>query len=172
LYSDALLFRRLNHDIWTARGIVDALCVPLLAVATARNPKLSLDIAVSRRFVFHSTAMSGAALYLLAMSAAGYYIRYFGGSWGVVLQMTFLFGALLLLFVMFSSGTLRARLKVFLSKHFFSYHYDYREEWLKFTQALSEGEPGTQLHERSIRAIAELVDSPGGALWLAPDSGV
>jgi putative PEP-CTERM system histidine kinase len=171
LYSDALLFRRVNDDIWAARGVVNALIVPLLAVATARNPKWSLDISVSRRILFRSTAMFGAAVYLLVMAAAGYYIRYFGGNWGVVLQVTFLFGALLLLFVTIFSGTLRARLKVFLSKNFFSYHYDYREEWLRFTRTLSEGEPGIQLRERSIQAIAELVDSPGGALWLAQDMG-
>ena len=40
LYSDTLLFRRVNADIWAARGVVDALAVPLLAVATARNPAL------------------------------------------------------------------------------------------------------------------------------------
>jgi len=113
-----------------------------------------------------------AAVYLLVMAAAGYYIRYFGGSWGAVLQVTFLFGAMLLLFVVLFSGTLRARLKIFLSKNFFSYRYDYREEWLRFTGILSEGEPGVQLYERSIQAIAELVDSSGGALWLSQDVGV
>ena len=35
------------------------------------------------------------------------------------------------------SGRLRALLRVQLSKHFFSYRYDYREEWLKFTGALA-----------------------------------
>ncbi|OGA44081.1 MAG: histidine kinase [Betaproteobacteria bacterium RIFCSPLOWO2_12_FULL_63_13] len=171
LYSDTLLFRRVNEDIWAARGVVNALVVPLLAVAAARNPTWSLDVSVSRRFVFHSTAVLGAAVYLLVMAGAGYYIRYFGGSWGVVLQVTFLFGALLLLFVILASGTLRARLRVFLNKNFFSYHYDYREEWLRFTRTLSEGEPGLQLRERSIQAIAELVDSPSGALWLSQDLG-
>lgn len=171
LYSDALLFQRVNADIWAARGVVNALVVPLLAVATARNPKWSLDVSVSRRILFHSTAMLGAAVYLLVMAAAGYYVRHFGGSWGAVLQATFLFGAVLLLFVVLFSGTLRARLKVFLSKNFFSYRYDYREEWLRFTRTLSEGEPGVQLYERSIRAIAELVDSSGGALWLSQDEG-
>jgi putative PEP-CTERM system histidine kinase len=171
LYSDTLLFRRVNEDIWAARGVINALVVPLLAIATARNPKWSLDVSVSRRIVFHSTAMLGAAAYLLVMAAVGYYIRYFGGTWGAALQVTFLFGAVLLLFVILFSGTLRARLKVFLSKNFFSYRYDYREEWLRFTRTLSEGEPGIQLREHSIQAIAELVDSPGGALWLAPDSG-
>jgi putative PEP-CTERM system histidine kinase len=172
LYSDALLFQHVNADIWAARGVVNAIVVPLLAVATARNPKWSLDVSVSRRILFHSTAMLGAAVYLLAMAAAGYYIRYFGGNWGAMLQVTFLFGAVLLLFVILFSGTLRARLKVFLSKNFFSYHYDYREEWLRFTRTLSKGEPGVQLYERSIQAIAELVDSSGGALWLSQDVGV
>ena len=172
LYSDALLFRRVSEDIWAARGVVNALAVPLLAVATARNPRWSLDVSVSRHIVFHSTAMLGAAVYLLVMAGVGYYVRYFGGTWGAALQVTFLFGAMLLLFVILSSGTLRARLKVFLSKHFFTYRYDYREEWLRFTRTLSEGEAGTRLRERSIQAIADLVDSPGGALWLAPDSGV
>ena len=69
LYSDALLFRRVNDDIWAARGVVNALVVPLLAVATARNPAWSLDVFVSRRIVFHSTAMLGAAVYLLVMAA-------------------------------------------------------------------------------------------------------
>jgi len=115
--------------------------------------------------------MLGAAVYLLVMAAAGYYIRYFGGSWGVVLQLTFLFGAVLLLIVILFSGTLRARLKVFLSKNFFSYRYDYREEWLRFTRTLSESAPGVPLYERSIQAIGELVDSPGGALWLSRDEG-
>ena len=171
LYSDALLFRRVSEDIWSARGVVNALVVPLLAVATARNPGWSLDVSVSRRMVFHSTAMLAAGAYLLVMAMAGYYIRFFGGNWGAVLQVTFLFGAALLLCVILFSGTLRARLKVFLSKNFFSYHYDYRDEWLRFTRTLSEGEPGTRLRERSIQAIAELVDSPGGALWLAEESG-
>nr|AEQ20539.1 putative PEP-CTERM system histidine kinase [uncultured bacterium CSLC3] len=171
LYSDTLLFRHVNDDIWAARGVVNAIIVPLLAVATARNPRWSLDISVSRRILFHSTAMVGASVYLLGMAAAGYYVRYVGGTWGGVLQVTFLFGAVLLLFVMMFSGTLRARLKVFLSKNFFNYHYDYREEWLRFTRTLSEGEPGIQLRERSIQAIAELVDSPGGVLWLSQDTG-
>ena len=172
LYSDALLFRRVSEDIWAARGVVNALVVPLLAVATARNPKWSLDIFVSRGILFHSTAMLGSAAYLLVMAAAGYYIRYFGGNWGAVLQVTFLFGAVLLLLLVVFSGTLRARLKVYLSKNFFSYRYDYREEWLRFTNALSVGEPGNiRLPECSIEAIANLVDSPGGALWLSRESG-
>jgi putative PEP-CTERM system histidine kinase len=170
LYSDAMLFKRLDITIWDARGIVNAFAVPLVAVSAARNPDWSLDVTVSRRVLFHSATLFGAGVYLLGMAAAGYYIRFVGGQWGTVFQVTFLFGALILLMIVLFSGTVRARLKVFLSKHFFSYRYDYREEWLRFTQTLSGGEPGVQLRERSIQAIAELVESPAGALWLHLDA--
>ncbi len=169
LYSDAMLFRQINMEIWTARGAVNALIVPLVAVSAARNPKWSLGISVSRRILFHSATLLGTALYLLAMSAAGYYLRFFGGSWGAVMQVTFLFGAVALLVGILFSGVFRSWLKVFISKHFYNYNYDYREEWLGFTRTLSEH--GHGLGERTIQAIAALVESPGGALFISRESG-
>lgn len=169
LYSDALLLKQINPEIWAARGIINALVVPLIAVSAARNPDWSLGIAVSRRILFYSAALFGAAAYLLAMAATGYYLRFFGGSWGTVMQVSFLFGAIVLLLAVLFSGTLRSWLRVFISKHFFSYNYDYREEWLHFTRTLAEGEHG--LEERVIQALAQLVESPGGSLWIRKESG-
>lgn len=169
LYSDALLFRKINTDIWAARGWVNTLVVPLIAISAARNPKWAVGIAVSRKIMFYSSALFGAAIYLLLMSAAGYYIRYSGGSWGTVFQLIFLFGAAVLLVILLFSGTSRAWLKIFISKHFFSYSYDYREEWLRFTQTLSEQE--TELRVRIIRSLAQLVESPAGGLWYRSEQG-
>jgi putative PEP-CTERM system histidine kinase len=169
LYSDALLLRHVNPEIWAARGIVNAFIVPLVAVSAARNPQWSAGITVSRRILFYSAALFGAAAYLLAMAGAGYYLRFFGGSWGTVMQVSFLFGAIVLLMAVLFSGTLRSWLRVFISKHFFSYNYDYREEWLHFTRTLSEG--GHGLSDRVIQALAQLVESPGGSLWISRESG-
>lgn len=169
LYSDAMLFRQINPEIWSARGLVNALAVPLVAISAARNPHWSLGIAVSRRVLFNSVALFGAAIYLLTMAAAGYYLRYVGGSWGTVMQVAFLCGALILLIAVLFSGAFRAWLKVFISKHFYSYNYDYREEWIRFTRTLSKHGPG--LGERTIQAVADLVESPGGALYIARESG-
>lgn len=171
LYSDAMLFHTVDIGIWSARGFINALLVPLIAVSAARNPLWSLNVHVSRRVVFHSAALFGAGTYLLVMAGAGYYIRLFGGNWGGVLQVAFLFGAAVILLAILFSGALRARLKVFLSKHFFNYKYDYREEWLRFTHTLSAGEPGLKLRQRSLQAVAELVDSPAAVLWVE-DAGV
>lgn len=167
LYSDALLFRYVNEDIWAARGVINAFVVPLIAISAARNPRWSVGISVSRHIVFYSAALFGTAVYLLVMAAAGYYLRYSGGSWGTVLQVMFLFGAIILLLGILFSGTIRSWLKVFISKHFYSYNYDYREEWLRFTRILSEKEHDLNLRERIIQALAQLVESSGGQLWMA-----
>lgn len=169
LYSEAMLFRQINADVWSARGIVDALTAPLIAVSAARNSHWKAGVAVSRRLLFNSVALFGAALYLLAMAAVGYYLRYFGGSWGIVAQSAFLFGAVLLLGAVMFSGAFRAHLRVFLSKHFYAYGYDYREEWIRFTRTLAKS--GGSQCEQAVKAIGNLVESQGGALWVKRESG-
>jgi putative PEP-CTERM system histidine kinase len=167
LYSDALLFRRVQPDIWAARGLMDALCVPLLAITAARNPGWKLGLALSRKIMLRSAALVGCAAYLLAMAAGGWYLRSVGGAWGPVMQLICLCGAGLLLAGVLFSGAARAWLRVFISKHFYQTHFDYRDEWRRFTQALSEGGPAPG--ERAIQAVAALVESPAGALWLRRD---
>jgi hypothetical protein len=171
VFADALLFKRLDPDLWAARGLAQALVIPFIAVATARNKEWTIDIAFSRGVVFHSTAFLASGIYLLTVAAAGYYVRYFGGGWGKTFQVGFIFAALLLLGWLFSSGALRARLRVFVNKHFFSYRYDYRHEWLRFTNLLSGGDPGASTARRSIEALANLVESPAGALWMRDADG-
>lgn len=165
MFSDALLFKRLDVNLWQARGLINTLVVPLIAVSAARNPQWSLDVFVSRRMVFHSAAILAAGVYLLLMAAGGMYVRLYGGNWGHAAQAVFLFGALLVLVIILFSGQAQARLRVFLNKHFFNYKYDYREEWLRFIGTLSEEESGRPLRERAIQAVAKIMDSPGGALW-------
>ncbi len=170
LFADALLFGRIDPGVWAARGFAHALAIPFVALATARNREWTIDIALSRGVVYHSTAILASGIYLLAVAAAGYYVRYVGGSWGKTLQVGFIFAALVGLGWLFSSGALRSKLRVFVNKHFFSYRYDYRQEWLRFTNLLAHRDPSLTQEQRSIKALANLVESPGGALWLRADA--
>lgn len=165
LYADALLFRRIDGNVWSARGLVYAMTPPIIALSAARNPEWSLDIFVSRRMVIHTASLMGASIYLFVMAGVGYYIRYFGGSWGSAIQLSFLFGALFLLLAMMFSGQVRAHLKRFINRHFFYPRYDYRAEWQKFNRILSMGESTVPLRDRPVRAMAEMLDCNGGFLW-------
>jgi len=169
LYSDALLFQRIDPALWQARGFINAAIVPVIGIGLARNPQWSPGLFISRRIVFHTSALLGSGIYLLAMGVGGYYVRDYGGTWGVVAQTIFLFGAGLLLLILLFSSPLRARLRVLINKHFFHYKYDYREEWLRFIKTLSSSDQNIPLPERVIRAIAQMIDCPGGVLWVRSD---
>jgi putative PEP-CTERM system histidine kinase len=166
LYSHGLLFQGVDASLWNARGLINALAVPVIGLAVARDPQWSLDIFVSRRVVFHTAALLGAGVYLLAMGAGGYVIREYGGTWGTIAQVIFLFGAVLVLLILLVSSQLRARLRVLINKHFFHYKFEYREEWLRFIGALATREPDQQLRERTIMALAHIHSCPGGMLWM------
>ncbi len=169
MYSCGLLFERIPPVMWNARGAINALVVPLIAVSAARNASWSVDVHVSRRAAFQTTALIGCGSYLLIMGVGGYYIENFGGSWGGFARVVFLAVTILLLLVLLLSGQVRARAKVFINKHFFSYKYDYREEWLSLTRRLSRVEEVGDPYQRSIKAVAHILESPGGALWLLRD---
>ncbi len=166
-YSDATLFGRQDLNIWVARGIAHALVLPFIGIAAARNPLWTIEMHLSRDAVLRSSALLVSGLLLLAVAAAGYFLRYVGGELGNALQIEFLFAALLVFALAVFSGSFRSKLKVFVSKHFFAYRYDYREEWLRFTRTLSADSSPQGIQQRSIHALADLVESPAGALWLA-----
>lgn len=163
-FSDSVLLNRVDPDFLSARGFVTAIAIPLIAVSVARNPAWSLDIHVSRSVVFHSATLLGSGLYLMAMAVAGYYIKASSGAWGATLQIVFLFAAALFLITLLFSGHIRAKLKILLSEHFFSFKYDYRSEWNRFTESLAATNDTTP--KTIIHALSGLVKSPGGLMWV------
>ncbi|MDJ0710592.1 MAG: PEP-CTERM system histidine kinase PrsK [Woeseiaceae bacterium] len=165
LYSQGVLIGGVEPGTWLARGAVNVIFVPFIAIAARRNPDWNMDIFVSRHIVFYTTSLAGVGIYLLAMSAVGYWFAYYGGSWGILARLVFFAGAGLLLVVLLFSGRLRARLKVFLSKHFFRNKYDYREEWLRLTATLAAFEDSST-RQIVIKALAQIVASPSGWLWV------
>lgn len=171
LYSDAMLFNRADGDVLAIRGFIVAMILPLIALSIARNKQRAIRLTLSQTAVFHSTTLLLAGAYLLFAAAAGYYVRYFGGEWGRALQLVVFFAALLFLSLVVFSGSMRAKVRVWVSKHFFRYRYDYRQEWLKFTKALSAEGQAQEVGQYVIRGLADMVESPAGALWLRDAAG-
>src|SRR5262249_38926226 len=69
------------------------------------------------------------------------------------------------------SARARGWAKVKLAKHLFEHRYDYRTEWLRFTETLGRAGPDAPpLSERIVKAFADIVDAPGGLL-LVHDGG-
>ena len=171
-HSSTLLFNHMNETAYAVRGFAYAVMAPLVALTTLRvGARKKIRVALSQNAVFHTTTLVVVGLYLLAVSSAGYYVRYWGGSWGEAMQLVLLFAALVLLMLLAFSATARAKLRVLVGKHFFRYRYDYREEWQKFTTALATENSTDPMGQRAIRGLADMVESPAGTLWLKEPQG-
>jgi len=166
LYADGLLFTALHKSLVTARGGIYALAAPLLFIASVRRNMWQEQVALSHKSAFFSTAIMAIGGYLAVMALAAFYIRELGGTWGPVAQILFLFGTMLTGLIIVFSGSSRAFLRVTVAKHFFRYKYDYRDEWLRFTGILSETEGASPIAFRITQAVADVVESTGGALWV------
>jgi len=93
-----------------------------------------------------------------------------GGYWQGAFRIASAFIVLILVSFVLLPSSERGRLRVFLTKSFLPYKYDYRKEWLRFIGTLSE----TGLDDvpkTSIRAVARIVNSPGGVAWARDRDG-
>ena len=148
-----------------ARPLVYLLVIPLFIVSAIRSPDLELRVHASRKVVFQTTALIAIGVVLQGAAIASYYVRTRGGDNGTVLAILFSFASIVGFVVVLASRTARSRIATFINENFFSYKYDYRLEWQKFIQAVS-GWQDDNVPLGVLRTLAELVDSPGGALWV------
>jgi putative PEP-CTERM system histidine kinase len=165
LYSEAVLFGRFDVDSLSVRGAVHGMAVPFLLIGWKRQARSIPRLRLSRAAAFHSATLLLVGVYLLLISGMGYYVRRFGGEWGSALQLGLLIAAAIVLATALVSGAMRAKLRVFVGKHFFRYRYDYRTEWLRFTAMLAQKTSPQEMGVSVVHGLADLVESPGGALW-------
>ena len=149
------------------RGAAMLLVAPLFGIAAHRNGDWTLNF--SRTLAYQSLSLVATALYIVIVVLATSAIAAIGGGHVRLLQTAFVFSSTAATFTFFSTPWLRAWIKVKLAKHFFTHRYDYRAEWLRFTDTLGKpGDGAAPLEERIVKAVSDLTDSPGGLL-LVPD---
>ena len=166
---------------WLGRGLATAVTLPLVAIAAKRHPDWQFRIFISRQAALVVVLVLLVAVTLVAALVDVALLRA-GGRTGLAVAASALVlvtgGALGLLA---ASERARRQLRVFIARHFYQYRYDYRTEWLRFVQTLSlDGSrhvgPGEALlvedgtaadpYTRAVRAIAQIVGSPAGVLFL------
>ena len=165
-YTLAFLVPPASVDLYNIRGAVDALLVLLFVFAT-RDAWVK-GARISRNVAFQTVAFSGVGFYLIAMSVLAYGLKLVGGSWGTLLQVTFLSATIMLGVVVLVSDRFRAWLRVAIARNFYRYQYDYRSEWLRFIATVSAPGDAQGLPERVVQAVASVLDARGGWL-LVPD---
>ena len=166
--ADTVLYHRLSIPLAEARVVTMILVAPLLLLAASRGQRWSKPIRLSREAVFHSATLVLSGSVLLSLAIAGEMLRQFDQTWGWVAELSLVFAGLIGLVLFMSSRSGRSLVQRTVVHHFFADQYDYRRQWLGCIDTLSGtgSSERTTLHTRAIRAVADVVDSPNGVLFL------
>jgi putative PEP-CTERM system histidine kinase len=148
------------------RGVAVALTAPLFLLG-ARNEE-GWRFHLSRAATFQSLSLLAICAYFALMAIVATALRGSGVDWSATLMIAVLAIMTVSAMVLLPSARARGWVKVKLAKHLFEHRYDYRTEWLRFTETLGRsGQDAAPLGERIVKAFADIADSPGGLLLVA-----
>jgi len=152
------------------RGVAVALTGPLFVLAARHEDDWRIKL--SRAATFQSLSLLTICGYFAVMAVLATALQDTDVHWvrsiSIVLLAAMVVGAMVLL----PSPRARSWAKVKIAKHFFEHRYDYRAEWLRFTDTLGgSGTSAQPLGERVIKAFADIFDAPGGILIECDEHG-
>ena len=151
------------------RGLAVAAAAPLFALATRSGA--AWRVRLSRAATFQSLSLLAICAYFALMAILATALRGTGVDWSSSLMVVVLAVMTVGAMVLIPSARARGWAKVKLAKHLFEHRYDYRTEWLRFTETLGRAGPDAPpLSERIVKAFADIADAPGGLL-LVSDGG-
>ena len=167
LLSQMLLFRVLLGVYLTTAGATLVLGSLAVSAALVRTRLLRSEVTVSRDLVYRSLVVVALGGYLLVVGVLGWLLNRLGIPeellWGSVL----IFVSALAVGAVLLSENVRWRLKRFVARHFYRTKYDYREQWLRFTQRLGSLVSLEQLGPVLMSGVTEAAGAARGALYLA-----
>ena len=135
-YSQCLLVRALNMQYLPLRSL--GILAGALLLCFAEWRRQSGRVRVARRTVFRSLAVATAGLYLLGIGLARESARHFGPSFEQYVLAFLLLVLCLAGFLLLLSQRLRRRVSIWAHRNLYNEKYDYRGQWIQFSERLSQ----------------------------------
>ena len=158
-------------ELTVLRGVATAIVVIPFALGFSANAG-GLQFSPSRTATFRFLSLLVVGLYLLLMAGVARLLDLQTGDVARLAQVGLVIAAGALALIWLPSNHLRGWMRVTAVKHLFKHRYDYRSEWIRFTNTIGRtGFDETPLQERVIKALADITDSPSGLLLLAGEEG-
>ena len=168
LYTISYLAKGWSYELFQLRGLAAVLIAPIFGLGVQRTRNWTVKL--SRTMAFQTLSLFAIGGYLIVMVVVTSALELVGGEFVRLVQVAFVFGASVAALVLLPSKAFRAWFRVKVSKHLFRHRYDYRSEWLRFTDTLGRpGDGAEPLETRIVQAVADITESSGGLL-LVPDA--
>jgi putative PEP-CTERM system histidine kinase len=153
------------------RGAAVALAALMFALAGRREE--GWRIRLSRAATFQSLSLLAITAYFATMAISTTALRGSSLDWSRALLIGLLSAMTLAAALLMPSDRARRWARVMVAKHLFEHRYDYRAEWLRFTELVgSPGPDAPPLGERLVKAFADMLEARGGILLAANETGI
>lgn len=164
-YSQGLIFRTINMNLVPVRTVLLIVAVAMMAYSRLRRG-YGVSVYVSQQILYRSVVLLTVGIYLLGLGLMGEGMKYFTDWSQRAMAITVAFVAGLGLIVTLLSETVRRKARVFINKNFYRNKYDYRNQWLQFTDHLSSAKSGEDLMRSIITGFCDTFGMGCGALFL------
>ena len=160
-----------SGELAVLRGIAAAIIAVPFAVGFNRTAA-GIEFRPSRAVTFRFLSLLVIAAYLALMVGLARWFDMLNGDLARMTQVGLIIAAGALALIWLPSDRLRGWLRVTAIKHLFKHRYDYRSEWVRFTNTIgTSGFDNATLQERAVKALADITDSPSGILLMPEDDG-
>ncbi len=165
-YSHVLLYRIINMNLIPVREAFIISSILLITISLLRQTFQKEEISISRNIFYKSFTLLTVGLYLLGLSVFGAGIRYIDEDFGRYTSVILLFIGSIVLISFILSERIRRRVKVFIDKNFYKDKYDYRAQWLNFTQKISSTKTFEELLSAVLETFASAMGATSKSIWL------
>ncbi len=158
-------------ELVAVQGLAAAIIAVPFAIGYNSNAA-GLEFRPSRTLAFRSLSLLVIGAYFAVMLVLANSLDLLEGDVRALTQVGLLIAAGALALIWLPSDRMRGWMRVTAIKHLFKHRYDYRSEWMRFTNTIGRtGFDETSLQERTVKALADITDSPSGLLLVPDDDG-
>lgn len=164
-YSQGLLSRTINMQLVPMRSIVLTITLALMFYSRLKRGS-GVSVRISQQFACKSVVLLAVGLYIICLGLAGEGMRYFGDGFQRAMIISLVFTAGIGLFIILLSESLKRKVTIFIHNNFYQSKYDYRTQWLQFTDRLSASQTSDCLLHSIVSEFCETFGMGSGALFI------
>ena len=164
-YSQGLLYRSINMEFLPLRSLAMIAAIGFMAYSSFMRGN-GVKVYVSKDMAYRSAVLFIVSIYLIALGIIGEGMKHFGEPAKQHMIVLLAFLSVLALVIVLLSEKIKRKIKVFLHKNFYSNKYDYRSQWLKYTERISSSKSREEVLQAILSGFAETFGMKGAALLL------
>ncbi|WP_020676368.1 XrtA/PEP-CTERM system histidine kinase PrsK [Geopsychrobacter electrodiphilus] len=164
-FSQTLLYRSLDMRLQDARAFALLLTICLLFYSRVYRSRGEV-ICISRNAAYRSMILLALGVYLLGLGMLGEGMEYMELRAHRSLMLAVAMICTVVVSLLSLSESVRRRVRVVLHKNFFQSKYDYRDQWLAFTNRVSTAGSLSGLQQAILVFFCETFGTKGGSIYL------